>query len=77
MCFIDHVRGYISIKNQVAINSTETIKEKIISERDDQSQVVVIKGCQTDNGIFNVSYSMEGLLKNQKNIMFSWAGASH
>ena len=26
--FIDHASGYVSIKHQVAINATETVKEK-------------------------------------------------
>ena len=61
----------------MAINATETIKEKLIFEREDKSQVVVIKGYHTDNGIFNVSEFMDNLLKNQKKIKFSVAGASH
>ena len=42
--FIDHISGYARIKHQVAISSTETVKEKLTFERGDQSQVVVIKG---------------------------------
>ena len=42
--FIDHASGYISINNQVDINATETVKDKIIFEREDQSQGVVIRG---------------------------------
>ena len=38
---------------------------------------MVIKGYHTDNGIFNASEFMEELLKNQKKIRFSGAGASH
>ena len=38
---------------------------------------MVIKGYHTDNGIFNSSEFMEELLKKQKNIRFSGAGASH
>ena len=53
--FIDHASGYVSIKHQVAINATENVKSKLIFERKDQSQGGVIKGYQTDNGIFNVS----------------------
>ena len=63
--FIDHASGYVSIKHQVAINTTETVKEKLIFEREDQIQGVVIKGYHTDNGIFNSSEFMEELLKNQ------------
>ena len=75
--FIDHVSGYESIKHQVAIQSTETVKAKQTFEREDQSQGVVINGYQTDNGIFNASEFMEELSKKQKKISFSGAGASH
>ena len=37
----------------------------------------MIKGYHTDNGIFNSSEFMGELLKNQQNIRFSGAGASH
>ena len=37
----------------------------------------MIKGYRTDNGIFNTSEFMEDLLKKQKKIRFSGAGASH
>ena len=46
-------------------------------EREDQSQVVVIKGYHTNNDIFNASEFMEELLKNQQKISFIGAGASH
>ena len=42
--FIDHSSGYVSIKHQVAINATETVKEKLTFEREAQSQGVLIKG---------------------------------
>ena len=53
--FVDHASGYMIIKHQVTINTTETVKDKLTFEQEDQSQVVVIKGYQTDNGIFNYS----------------------
>ena len=55
--FIDHASSYVSIKQQVAINDTETVKAKLTFEREAQSQGVVIKGHHTDNGIFNSSSS--------------------
>ena len=67
--FIDHVSGYVSIKQQVAINATETVKEKLTFEREAQSQGVVIKGYHTDNGIFNALEFMEEILKKQQNII--------
>ena len=74
--FIDNASRYVSIKNQVAINATETVKAKLTFEREAQSQGVVIKGYQTDNRIFNSSDFMEELLKNKQKIRFSGAGAS-
>ena len=75
--FIDHASGYVSIKHQVAINATETVKAKLTFERESQSQGVVIKGYHTDNGIFDSSEFMEELLKKQQKIIFSGAGSSH
>ena len=72
--FINHASGYVSIKHQVAINATETAKEKITFEGGAQSRGVLIKGYHTDNGIFNASELMEDLLNKQKKISFSGAG---
>ena len=63
--FIDHASGYVSIKHQVCINTTENFKAKLAFEREAQSQGVVIKGYHADNGIFNDSELMEDLLKKQ------------
>ena len=60
---IDHVSGYMRIKNQVAINATENIKAKITFEREQKSQGIMINVYNTDNGIFNTSNFMEELLK--------------
>ena len=75
--FIDHTSGYVSTKHQVDINTTETVKAKLTFEREAQSQRVVIKGYNTDNGIFNSSEFMEEMLKKQQKIRFSGASASH
>ena len=60
--FIDHTRGYVSIKYQVDINATENVKAKLTFEMKAQSQGVVIKGYHTNNGIFDASEFMEELL---------------
>ena len=67
----------MSIKSQVAINATETIKAKLTFEREDKSQGLMINVYNTDNGIINTSKFMEDMLKKQKNIKFSGASASH
>ena len=65
----------MSIKNQVAIHATETVKAKLTFEREDKSQGVMINEYHTD--IFNTSMFMEKLLKKQQKLSFSAAGASH
>ena len=59
------------------INATENVKEKLNFEMEAHSQGGVIKGCHTDNGIFNASEFMEELLNKQQNIRFSGSGVSH
>ena len=73
----DMQSGYVRINDQADINATETVKAKLTFEWEYQSKVVAIKGYHTDNGILNASEFMEDLLKKQKKIRFSGAGASH
>ena len=56
----------MSIKNQVAIKATETLKEKLTFEREAQSQGVFIKRYQTYNVISNASEFLDEMLKNQQ-----------
>ena len=65
----------MSIKHQVAIHATETVKAKLTFEREDKSQGVMINEYHT--GIFNTSKFMEKLLKKQQKLRFSAAGALH
>ena len=63
------------MKHQVAINATETVKEKLTFEKEDKSQGVMINKYHTY--ISNTSKFMEKLLKKQQKLRFSAAGASH
>ena len=65
----------MSIKHQVAIHATETVKAKLTFEREDKSQGVIINEYHTD--IFNTSNFMEKLFNTQQKLRFSAAGASH
>ena len=67
----------MSIKHQVDINATETVKAKLTFEREDKSQGVMIHVYHTDNEIFNTSKFTEELFKKQQKLRFSGAGASH
>ena len=66
----------MSIKHQVAINATKTVKAKLNFEREAQTQGVVINGYHNDNGVFNALEFMEEMLKKQQKIKFSGEGAS-
>ena len=65
----------MSIKHQLAIKATETVKAKLTFEREDKSQEVMIKVYHTD--ILNTSKFMEKLLKNHQKLRFSDTGTSH
>ena len=69
-----HASDYMSIKHQVIINVTETVKAKTTFERENKSQGVMISLCHTD--IFNNSNFMEELLKKKQKLRFSAASAS-
>ena len=53
--FIDHESGYMSIKHQLALNTTENIKAKLTFDREAQIQGMAIKGYHNYNIIFNAS----------------------
>ena len=53
--FVDQANGFIIVKHQVTINSTENVKNKLIFDTDTKSQGVVTKVYHTGNWIFNAS----------------------
>ena len=65
----------MSIKHQVDIHATETVKAKLTFEREDKSQGVMINEYHTE--IFNTQKFMEKMLKKQQKLRFSVACASH
>ena len=52
-----HASDYMSIKHQVGINATETVKAKLTFDREDKSQGLMINVYHTD--IFNTSKFMK------------------
>ena len=56
--FVDHASCFMIINNQLDINSTEIVKEKLTFDRESQSNLVVMKGNQNYNGLFNASEFM-------------------
>ena len=53
--FVDNGSGFVSIKHQVVINSTENSKDKLNFESDSKIQGGVIKGYHNKNGVLNAS----------------------
>ena len=47
--FIDYDSGFMRINHQVAINDTESVKDKTTFQRGDQSQGMAIKVYHPDN----------------------------
>ena len=56
--FVDHASCFMIINNKVYINATETVKEKLIFERESQSNLVVMKVNQNYNVVLNASEFM-------------------
>ena len=61
----------------MTINDTGNSKAKNTVEKENLSQVMVIKRYHTHNWVLNAFYFMKDLLKKHKNIRFSVAGDSH
>ena len=56
--FVDHASCFMIINNKVYINATETVKEKLIFERESQINLVVMKVNQNYNVLLNASEFM-------------------
>ena len=60
--FVEHDSNFMIKNNQVYINATETVKGKLTLERESHSNLVVMKGNQNYNGLFNASEFMVYML---------------
>ena len=74
---VDHVSGFIRIKQKIDMNNTGTFKAKLTFDRKDKSIEVAIRGYYTGNRVFDEPDYIEDMLKNQQNIRFSGACASN
>ena len=50
--FVDHASGYIQVRHQITFSAGETVKAKLLYERDAANYGVRIKAYHTDNGVF-------------------------
>ena len=51
--FVGYDSDSMKIYHQVAINTTENFRDRLIFDEEDQNQLVVIKVYHTYNGVFN------------------------
>ena len=75
--FVDNATGYINVRHQVSLGSSETVKIKLGFERDAYDCDVVISSHHTDNGIFTSKDFMKVVLHQDQKIRFSGVGAAH
>ena len=75
--FVDHATGYIDIRHQVSLNAADTIKSKLMFEREGFNSGVVVQNYHTDNGVFTSTAFMEQLISAKQDIRFSGSGAAH
>ena len=75
--FVDHATGYLDIRHQVSLNAADTIKSKLMFEREGFNSGVVIQNYHTDNGVFTSTAFMEHLISTKQDIRFSSSGAAH
>ena len=75
--FVVHASGYIQVRHQVSLSAEDTLKAKLMYERDAANAGVKIKAYHTDNGVFTSKDFMSQLLEDNQQIRFSGAGAAH
>ena len=75
--FVDHASGYVGLRHQVPLSSTDTIKAKVDFERFTYHDGVYIQQYHTDNGVFNSKDFMKELIDSQQQVRFSGVGTGH
>jgi hypothetical protein len=75
--FCDAASGRIFVHHQVSLNAHETIHSKQQFERDALTAGVLIKGYNTDNGIYTAAEFQAELAKLEQSIRYSGVGGHH
>ena len=75
--FVDHASGKVSVRHQISLSSSDTIKAKLHFERDAYEDGVIIQSYHTNNGVFTSEQFMTDLLEHKQTIRFSGSGAAH
>jgi hypothetical protein len=75
--FVDHASGYVALRHQVSLSTTDTIKAKVDFERFAYHDGVYIQQYHTDNGVFNAKDFLKELIDSQQQVRFSGVGTGH
>ena len=76
--FCDHSSGKVSVRHQVMLNGSDTIRSKRSFKRERAQDGVTIDSYHSDNGIFKANDSVEELQdRNPQRIDYSGVGAHH
>lgn len=75
--FVDHASGKVFIKNQVSLNSGETVQAKRMFERDASDSGVKIKSYRADNLPFGSKEFTADIESKNQTITMSGVGAHH
>ena len=75
--FVYNAFGYIQVWHKFIFSANDTVKSKLLYERDVANYGVCIQGYHTDNGVFTSKYFMVALIEKYQHIQFSGSGADH
>ena len=75
--FVDNISGYVHVWNQIKFSADETVKDKLLYERDAVNYGILIQVYNIDNGVFTSKYLMNALIEKDQHTRFSGAGAAH
>ena len=75
--FVDHATSYIYLRNQVSLNTGETLQSKKAFEQVASQFGITIKGFRADNVPFGSAAFMQNLADNDQTMTFSGTGAHH
>jgi hypothetical protein len=74
---VDHASQWIFDSPQHSLNSSDTLREKLLLEREAADVGVVVKAIHTDNGVFNSQLFWSHCNDLHQKLTFSGVGAHH
>ena len=75
--FLDHASTYVQVWHQVTFSADDTVKDKLLYERNTANYGVCIQAYHNDNGVLKSKDFMDALIEKYQHTLFSGAGAAH